>query len=266
LNALERRRQRTVQLNRWTLRVARNWLKIALVAVGIFAALPWVAPTLMHLGLTAPARTLYTVYSPFCHQFAFRSIFLYGDQAFYPRAVSGTPLTPFEEETAASQEWLEAVSHWVGLPGRSMFPTVADFDPFVWSPDLQFASREFVGNPQMGYKTTLCARDMASYTMLFVGIVIYSVPAVRRRLRPAPIFLYVLLGLAPIGIDGMSQLLGYPPFNLWQPRETDPIFRVVTGGLFGFMNAWLGLPYLEASFQDTRRQIEIKLARAGFPI
>lgn len=264
MNALERRRQRALRLNLWTLRLARNWLKIALVAFGIFVALPWVAPALMHFGVTAPARVLYTVYSPFCHQYAFRSIFLYGEQAFYPRAVSGTSLTPYEEGVSASAAWKEAVEHWVGIPGRSMFMTADDFDPYVWSPELQFAAREFIGDAQMGYKTALCARDMLSYTMLFVGMVIYSVPVVRRRLRPAPILLYVLLGLAPMGIDGMSQLLGYPPFNLWQPRETEPIFRVITGGLFGLMNAWLGLPYLEASFQDTRRQIEIKLARAGF--
>jgi len=263
LNALEKRRQRALSLNRFTLRLARNWLKITLVLIGIFAALPWVAPTLMQLGLTAPARVLYTLYSPFCHQFAFRSIFLYGEQPFYPREVSGTTATPYEEIIANSPEWRETVSRWVGMPGRSMFATVEEFNPYLWSPDLQFASREFLGTAQMGYKTAICARDMASYTMLFVGVAIYSIPVVRRRLRPAPIFLYVLLGLAPIGIDGLSQLLGYAPFNLWQPRETDPIFRVVTGGLFGLMNAWLGLPYLEASFKDTRQQIEIKLARAG---
>lgn len=263
MNALDRRRQRALRLNRWTLGLARHWLKIALVVVGIFAALPWIAPTLMHFGLTGPARALYTVYSPFCHQFAFRSIFLYGDQTFYPRAVSGTTQLPFEVEASASAEWQAAVANWVGIPGRSMFASIETFDPYVWSPDLQFAAREFLGSEQMGYKTTLCARDMASYTMLFVGMLIYSIPVVRRRLRPAPVLLYILLGLAPIGIDGMSQLLGYAPFNLWPPRETDPIFRVVTGGLFGLMNAWLGLPYLEASFKDTRQQIEIKLLRAG---
>lgn len=264
MNALEKRRQRALRLNRWTLSLARNWVKIALVAVGIFAALPWVAPALMRAGLESPARVLYAMYSPFCHQFAFRSIFLFGEQPFYPRAVAGTPLTSFEQETAGMAEWETAVANQVGIPGRSMFASKDAFDPSVWSPDLQFAAREFLGSEQMGYKTTLCARDVASYTMLFVGILIYSHPQVRRRLRPAPIYLYVLLGLAPIGIDGLSQLLGYAPFNLWQPRETEPIFRVVTGGLFGLMNAWLGLPYLEQSFRDTRRQIEIKLARAGY--
>ena len=68
----------------------------------------------------------------------------------------------------------------------------------------------------------------------------------------------------PIGIDGLSQLLGYPPFNFWPARETLPAFRIVTGVLFGLMNAWLGLPYLELSMRETREQIESKLKRAGF--
>jgi len=77
------------------------------------------------------------------------------------------------------------------------------------------------------------------------------------------LLLYVFLGLGPIGLDGFSQLLGYPPFNLWPPRETLPVFRVLTGAIFGLMSAWLAFPYLELSMQDARRDIEAKLWRAG---
>jgi uncharacterized membrane protein len=75
-----------------------------------------------------------------------------------------------------------------------------------------------------------------------------------------------LLGLAPIGLDGFSQLLGYPPFNLWSPRETLPIFRIVTGALFGLMNVWLAFPYLELSMRETQEQIVAKLARTGIHV
>jgi uncharacterized membrane protein len=116
----------------------------------------------------------------------------------------------------------------------------------------------------MGYKTTLCERDIAIYSALFFGGLAFT--QVRRRLRPIPIWLYVLLGIAPIGIDGLSQLLGNAPFNLWPPRETLPIFRVVTGALFGLANVWLGFPYLELSMRETRDQILAKLARAGIGV
>ncbi len=256
-------RRSRVRLNIWLLKLSRHWLRVALILIGLFAGLPWVAPTLMHFGLTGPAHVLYFAYGPFCHQFAFRSFFLYGDQPDYPRAISGTTLKPYEDYITNSPEFKQALSNWVGIPGHSSFPSVDQFDPYYWTYDLQFASKDFFGDPQMGYKLAICERDIAIYTALFLGGLIYSIPVVRRRLRPVPIWLYILLGIMPIAIDGVSQLLGYPPFNLWAPRETLPIYRVVTGGLFGLMNAWLAFPYLELSFRDTRMQLEAKLARAG---
>ncbi|MBI5669052.1 MAG: DUF2085 domain-containing protein [Chloroflexi bacterium] len=245
-------RSLAVRLNIWVLRFARHWLRVALVLLAIYISLPWVAPTLMKLGLTGPARALYTLYSPFCHQFAFRSFFLYGDQPAYPRYNTGSPLTPFESYAVTLPEFAPDRVHPIGGAVR---------DVYEFTPGFQFAARDFVGNEEMGYKMTLCERDIAIYTALFVGGLVYS--RVRRRLRPVPIYIYVILGVLPIGLDGFSQMLGYPPFNLWPPRETLPGFRVLTGALFGLMNAWLAFPYLEQSFNDTRRQVEAKLARAG---
>lgn len=235
-----------LRLNFWALAFSKHWLRIALTAIGIFAALPIVAPTLMRLGMTAPASLLYTLYSPFCHQFAFRSIFLYGEQPFYPRAIANTPYEPYE----AYAERIEGLK-----PAES--PT--DFSIAFWMP-----ARNFVGNEQMGYKTALCARDVAIYLALFAGGSIYSIPYVRRRLRPMPIWIYAIVGLGPIGLDGVSQLLSYEPFSLWQARETTPFFRIATGALFGLMNAWLAFPYIEMSMREMRYDIETKLRRAGY--
>jgi uncharacterized membrane protein len=250
-------------VNRFTLRFARNWLKIVTVIIGIYASLPIIAPVLMAAGATAPARVLYTIYSPFCHQFAFRSLFLFGDQAAYPRGIANTTLTPFEPYAAADPEFIARYNYWFEFYNRQPAPpvnvaTLQDFTPW-----LQFASRDFVGNAQMGYKTALCARDMGIYLALFGAALIYNIPRVRQRLRPIPIWLYVILGLAPIGIDGFSQLLGYPPFNLWSPRETTPIFRIITGLTFGLMTGWLAFPHFEIAMRETREQIELKFARAG---
>lgn len=252
-----------LRANIWLLRLARNWVQVALVVIGIYITLPVVAPTLMKLGATGPARVIYTMYGPFCHQFAFRSFFLYGEQPAYPRTIADTDLTPYEVYIVDAPEFTEALAT---LPVQLRPRSLATFDYFAFSPALQFASRNFVGNEQMGYKMTLCERDITIYAALFIGGLIYLIPVVRRRLRPVPIWLYIILGLGPIGIDGFSQLLGYPPFNLWEPRETTPFFRVLTGGIFGFMNAWLGFPYLELSMRDTRRAIEHKLRRKGIVV
>lgn len=250
-----------LRLNLFVLRFTRNWLRIACIVIGIYASLPIAAPVLMKIGATGIGQTLYTLYSPFCHQFAFRSVFLFGEQPFYPRYNTGSPYQSFEDYVQGLPEF--APDRRVTILGQQVG---AVGDIYAFTPGYQGAARDFKGNEQMGYKTALCARDMGIYLALFAGTVIYSHPFVRRRLRPVPIWLYLLLGIGPIALDGVSQLLGYPPFNLWPPRETLPLFRVITGILFGFMNAWLGLPYLEMSMQETREQIEAKLQRAGYTL
>jgi uncharacterized membrane protein len=245
------RRRLALRLNVWVLRLTRRWLRVALIVIGLYVSLPFLAPTFMKLGLTGPAGVIYFLYSPFCHQFAFRSFFLFGEQVVYPRYNADTSLIPFESYVASLPEFsADRVTPW-GKVG----------DLYAFNPGFEWAAREFVGDQQMGYKVSLCERDIAIWGGMFVGGLLYT--RVRRRLRPVPIWLYFLLGLAPIGIDGFSQLLGYPPFNFWSPRETMPAFRVLTGALFGLMNIWLGFPYLEMSMRETRRELEAKLARVG---
>jgi uncharacterized membrane protein len=261
-------RTSALRLNLWLLGLTRHWLRYALIFFGVYVAFAIITPAMMHFGLTGPARVLYTLYSPFCHQFAFRSLFLFGDQPAYPRAITGTTQTPFEAYAINDPDYLERYEAYFRQynPGRTPPQVTLQSLSTEWSLPLQFAARDFVGNEHMGYKLTLCARDIAIYSAIFVGGLMYACPPVRRRLRPAPIWLYALLGLGPIGLDGFSQLLGYPPFNLWSPRETLPIFRVVTGALFGLLNVWLAFPYLELSMRETREQLEAKLARAGIRI
>ncbi|NDJ59732.1 MAG: DUF2085 domain-containing protein [Chloroflexi bacterium] len=258
-------------INIWVLRFTRNWLRIVLTILGVFTILPILAPVLMRAGATEPAQVIYTLYGPFCHQFAFRSAYLFGEQGFYPRAISDSPLTPYEVYISAEDSGFDAALnqaiefHFSGTVDQAE-AAIAGFDPYVFSPLLQFASRYFFGNEQMGYKMAICARDIGTYSALFGGGLLFAIPFVRRRVRPVPILLYLFLGLGPIGLDGTSQLLSYPPFELWPPRETEPAFRVVTGALCGFMNAWLGFPYLNLSIRDTRERLEVKLARAGIKV
>jgi uncharacterized membrane protein len=241
-------KQFALRANVFVLRLARNWLKVALIGLTIYVALPFIAPTLMKLGLDAPARAIYTIYTPFCHQLPFRTLFLYGEQPVYPRYnVPNTGLRPFEDYAV----------------GASQFDGL---DIYGFDIDLLNAGRTFYGNDEMGYKMTLCARDIFIYMALLGVGYIYSIPTVRRHLRPVPLWLYVFLGLGPIGLDGFSQLLSYPPFELWEVRETAPFFRVVTGAVFGAMTGWLGFPYLNESFEETRRVVEAKLRRAGIDV
>lgn len=232
---------------------ARKWLWIVMGALGLYISLPWLAPTLAKAGLVGPADFVYTIYSPFCHQFAFRSPFLYGEQPFYPRAAAGTAYKPFEAFAIESPRFLEQYRYWQSVYfGDAATPTLDDLQAF--SVAQQFAARHFIGNERLGYKTSLCARDLAIYTMMFFGGLVYW--RYRWRIRPLPLLVYLLVGLGPIALDGFSQLLSYPPFEFWQVRETEPVYRLVTGGLFGLMSAWLAFPHIERSMDDIAAGIE----------
>jgi len=207
--------------------------------------LPIAAPIFMHVGLTGPAQAIYTIYTPLCHQFTFRSWFLFGEQPAYPRAVANVPgLKPYEDYSNEVNQG-----------------SAAPINLSEWTQQMQFLAKGFIGDQRMGYKVAICERDVAIYGSLFFGGLIYAIPFVRKRLRPVPLWLYFLLGIAPIAIDGFSQLLSEPPFSLWAVRETTPMFRTLTGALFGLMNAWLAFPYLEQSAREVVGEIESKFEK-----
>ena len=132
------------------LRLARHWLVIALGFLLLYTGLSLTPPLFMEAGWPGAANIVYKVYAPMCHQFAFRSWFLFGEQLAYPREVAGSGLGSFESYAAQD-------------------PHFAGVDLAVWSADLQFKSRSFKGNEQMGYKTALCERDVAIYGMMFLA-------------------------------------------------------------------------------------------------
>lgn len=236
-----------VRMNRWALGWSRHYLRILLIILGVFVWLPFVAPVLMYLGLPGPANVIYAVYTPLCHRLTYRSWFLFGEQPAYPRMVANVAgLKPFEL-------YIPQIEATLGAPAQGETGTL------VTQVDLN--AQAFIGNAQMGYKVAICERDVAIYLGLWFGGVIYAFPRVRRNLRPVPIMLYILLGLGPIAIDGVSQLLSSPALALWPVRESTPLFRTLTGALFGLMNAWLAFPYLEQTARETIREIEGKFTR-----
>ncbi len=240
--------------------LALHWLNAITLAIALFVGGALAAPVFARLGWSGAAHVLYDLYSPFCHQFAFRSFFLFGESATYPREISGGNTPYFEDAALASPVYRSLYVEQVAIGeerGRTRGPIGADGrgpndaqfitreNLVVFSPALQFAAREFAGDARFGYKIALCERDIAIWLAMLLAALLFR--RVRKRLRPPPISLYLLLGLAPIGIDGLSQLLGYPPFTFWPARETLPHFRVLTGALFGAMNIWLIFPHLEAA-------------------
>ncbi len=218
--------------------LSRHYLALVNLFVFIYVGLPFLAPTLMKAGLTLPARAIYTVYSPLCHQFAFRSFFLFGEQPYYPL-------------TAAGVHGVESFDQLTGLKDLN--------NPSAYS---RLEARQFVGNEQVGYKVALCERDIAIYAGILLFGLVYA--ATKRRLPPLHWALWLVIGLGPIGLDGFSQL--FSQFNwswLMQVlpyRESTPFLRVLTGALFGIATAWFAYPYLEESMAETRQFFVKKFA------
>lgn len=222
----------------------RHWLAVFNVVIAVYVGLPLLAPTLMHLGMTAPARLIYTVYSPFCHQMASRSFFLYGDQYAYPRDIAGTNLAPIEA-------YMSQIAEFSGVSAA----------PEDWVSFL-LPARRFTGNEQMGYKTALCERDMAIYGFVLIGGLVYGLFRKRGPVKPLPLWAFLVFGLGPIALDGFSQLfsqygVALAPMSAFSQflslRESSPFLRTLTGALFGFTLVWLTYPHIDASMQGTER-------------
>ena len=234
--------------------IARHWLAVFNVGVAIYVGLPILAPILMQAGVTGPAKVIYTVYSPMCHQMASRSFFIGGEQYAYPRELAGTSLTPIETY----------------MPGIPEFAT-ASLDPAEWSTFL-LPARRFLGNAQMGYKMALCERDMSIYGAILVFGLLYALLRRRFNIKPLPVWAFLIIGMGPIALDGFSQLFSQYGvaadalsfFNIIFPlRESTPLYRTLTGFLFGFCLAWMAYPRVDEGMEITADDLERKLAGLG---
>lgn len=237
---------------------SRRWLAVFNLIAAVYVGLPILAPVLMQAGLTTPARVIYTLYKPMCHQMAFRSFFLFGEQYAYPREMAGLELRPIES-------YMGQLAEFEGVSPES-------------AGSLFAAAREFLGNAQMGYKLALCERDIAIYGFVLMGGLLYGLLRRRFQIKPLRLLPFVIIGMGPIGLDGFSQLFGYWPslFNdlgiagaatflqsIFPLRESTPLLRVLTGGWFGLTLVWLVYPSIADGMAETAQELEVKLRRIG---
>jgi uncharacterized membrane protein len=236
------RGKRFTGADRFTHWFSRHYLLVFNLLILIYVGLPVLAPVLMRAGLETPATVIYKIYGGMCHQLSYRSWFLYGEQPVYPRAVAD-------------------------IEGYATFHEATGLDE-----DGLLAARQFKGNEQIGYKTALCQRDMAIYGAMLLFGVLFALTG--KKWRPLPIWLWLLFGIVPIGLDGVSQLIGQwlslgvldflmPALSWWPVRESTPLMRTFTGFLFGFTTAWFGFPLVEEAMADARRLMRTKLAIIG---
>ena len=218
--------------------ISKRYLLLLNLFMLIYVGLPLFAPTLMKAGAEAPAQAIYRMYKPLCHQFGFRSFFLFGEQLFYPLEEAGVSgVKTFEQAT--------------GITNLD--------DPYSLT---RFEARNYIGDEAVGYKVALCERDVAIYLAILTFGIIFGLTG--RRFKSIHWLAWILIGIAPIGLDGFSQLLSQ--FNWdWLSaivpyRESTPFLRTLTGALFGFFTAWFAYPNIEESMNETRQYYIKKFA------
>jgi len=217
--------------DRFSLWLSSRYLLVFNIAIFLYVGLPFLAPMLMQAGFKTPAKVIYTVYKPLCHQLAFRSWYLFGEQPYYPRDLAGLDEITTYEQVMGSNEI-----------------------------DIHEA-RRFMGNDEIGYKVALCQRDIAIYLSILLFGLIFAIDG--RNLKPLPWYLWVIFGMIPIGVDGISQLPGIISSILpsWIPvRESTPLLRTITGSLFGLTTAWYVYPLIEETMRETKRAVTRKVS------
>ena len=225
---------RADSFNLW---ISRHYMALFNLIVFVYLGFAFLAPTLMKAGFESPASLLYKAYGLVCHQLAYRSFFLFGEQAYYPREAAG-------------------------ISGVMTFSEAAGLDESNTSAAI-FAARNYPGSEEMGYKIALCQRDIAIYGGILLFGLLFSITGF--RLKPLPWYIWLALAIVPIGLDGFSQLLSQPPLGFLPYRESTPFLRVLTGFLFGFLTAWFGYPLVEETMGDTRKLMNAKWQRLHQP-
>jgi uncharacterized membrane protein len=215
--------------------ISKHYLAIFNAFLLLYVGLPFLAPVFKKINMPGPAEIIYTIYSPLCHQWAFRSFFLFGEQAYYPHAAAK-------------------------MPGVLSFEQVSGISDVTDPSRLQ--ARQFQGNPVLGYKVAFCERDVAIWGAMALFGLVYAIT--KRKLPKLHWILWILIGMVPIGLDGFSQLFSQIPNAFIQSilpyRESTPFLRVLTGFLFGITTAWFMFPLIEESMADTRRLLAKKFA------
>jgi len=218
----EGERRVVVIADRFIFWLSKHWLAVFNLLAFLYVGLPFLAPVLLALGAPGPARLIYALYAPLCHQLPQRSWFLFGPQ------------------------WAYTLPELIERLGANLTP--------------ELTTRAFVGDASIGYKVALCQRDSAIYGAIVLFGLAYA--PLRRRWKVPPLswWVYIVFGILPMMIDGGYQFLSYALAYFWpggpiSPHETTPLLRVITGALFGLATTWLAYPYIQESMDDIRKTL-----------
>lgn len=213
-------RDAAARLNRGVLFLASHWIALFNLLMVVHLSGAILAPVAMHLGRTRIGGALYALYGPFCHQYPFRSWFLFGEAAAYP----------LHEPISALD--MSELSHFVGNPEVGYKMALCQRDIAI------YAAMLFAGLIYGPLRTRVKIPPLPLWLYFVFGIL--------------PMFL-------DGGIQWLSYALWqFIPALLSQPFETIPAMRTLTGALFGLGVTAVGYPTLAIYFDDIRATLKQK--------
>ena len=226
--------------DRLTSVVAKNWLLIFSLSIGIYVGLPFLAPVFKHLGFDGLADSIYFLYSFLCHQYPQRSFFLFGQSTSYP---------------------IDSIRLWQDTS-----------NPLLLG--------KFIGNSQLGWKVAWSDRMVAMYSSIPVLSWLWYPFRKKIKPLPLWGFFLFLLPMGMDGITHVISDLsglgnGFRSSNIWLKTVTGSAYssefytgtqlgsfnssmRILTGVLFGLGVVWFLFPQLDLLFRKTEKYLVIK--------
>lgn len=201
------RAQRLVTgVDRAVLFFSRHWLAFANAMLGLWMALPWLAPVLMHVGATVPAKVLYLFYGVQCHQLPQRSYFLFGSQLM--------------------------------IPLNDILKVYPAGDPLLLRP--------FMGSPEMGWKVAWSDRMVSMHAGLFLGGLLFGLTGRRWKPLPVWGWILLTMPMILDGGGHfVSDVLGagFRDTNAWLAALTGQVLAPTfyAGDFLGSFNWWMRL-------------------------
>ena len=213
-------RNAVINANRSVFWLSKHWLGLFNVLVALFFGGALIAPLLMQVGSIQIANLLYAFYDPFCHQYTFRSYFLYGEALTYPLTEPISILKMAEQ------------THVVGDPQIGYKMALCQRDMAIYGVMLL-----------SGILFSLIRRKRKIPPL---SLWLYFVFGIMPMMLDG-------------GIQWLSYFVWVIfPSLLSQPFETIPFMRVLTGGLFGLGVIAVTYPHIDEYFQEIHQSLKVK--------
>ncbi|MBI5879097.1 MAG: DUF2085 domain-containing protein [Chloroflexi bacterium] len=179
------------------------------------------------------------------------------------------------------------------LPERSLFffgdKLMYSFQEIAqyWPTNNPIILRQFVGNEELGWKMAWSDRMISVYGGVWLAGLLWAALGPKRAPRLS-LFWWIVIGVAPLGIDGVSHMLndivagtsglGFRDTNTWLVALTGNVLpadfyqgdalgsfnswaRWLSGFLFAFASVFALFPIIGGSMDDTARDAERQLSR-----